>query len=322
MQPFPYDAMREPQDALERLDLTVRWGNYEIRVLRFHLTSFAPGKTIGFHNHSEFEFHFIPRGKGKVTLVDMPFELTGGDFYLTGPGIMHYQEADAHEAMDELCLHIDIVDRSSHTLLNTNEFAGDPWEIAEAKNCVEQLQNVPLTPVHDLYKAMPLFLEAYKACSENFVGSYTTIKQCIVQILLRAARAYGLEHTRPELPSRDLNVNRCRFVLQYIRANYAGTLTLEDIAEKLHISSRQLQRILKTHHDDRTFVGIVEDIRLEAVCRKLEESELSIEKIAVSEGFSNGNYLHAIFRKRFGMTPLNYRTQKKRKGGRKEAQNE
>lgn len=310
MSAFPYEPMRERQDALERLDLTVHWGHYEIRVLRFHLTSFAPGKKVNFHQHSEFEFHFIPRGKGKVILVDQSFDLSEGTFYLTGPGVIHYQEADRHESMDELCLHIDIVDRSpGYTSFHGGK--ADEWEIAEASSCIEQLYNAPLLPVPDLYDAMPCFLEAYLACMANYPGSYTTIKQCIIQILLRAARAYEVKQVRPELPSRDLSSYRYRLAYQYIRANYASALTLEDVADKLHISSRQMQRIFKVHHPERSFVGIVEDIRLEAVCRKLEDSDLSIEKIALTEGFSNGTYLHLVFRKRFGMTPMEYRKQRR-----------
>lgn len=70
---FPYEVMEERQDLLERLELCIRWGHYDIHVLRFHLTQFPPGKILNFHKHAEFEFHFIPRGKGTVILVDEPF---------------------------------------------------------------------------------------------------------------------------------------------------------------------------------------------------------------------------------------------------------
>ena len=306
MNSFPYEVMWERKDALERLDLRIRWGHYEIRVLRFHLTTFPPGKTVGFHKHSEFEFHFIPRGKGKVIMEDRTFDLTAGMFYVTGPGVMHYQEADASEAMDELCLHIDIVDRSSAPSIG-DERNVDKWEIADSGSCIEMLESLPLQPAMDKHDAMCCFLEAYQARCDNTLGSYTAIKHSIIQILLRAVKAYDMKDMPASLPSRDLNANRYRLALQYIRANYAGMMTLKDVAEKLNISSRQLQRILKAHHDNRSFCAILEEVRLDAVCRKLVETRLPIEKIAVSEGFASANYLHAVFRKRFGMTPSQYR---------------
>ncbi len=306
---FPYDIMLERPDALERLDLKLHWGYYEIRVLRFHLTSFEPGKMIAFHKHAEYEFHFIPSGKGKVIFGSKEKEsseyyLQEGSFYLTGPEVMHYQEAAADEAMYELCLHVEIIDRSES--LNKIELL-DQWEIAEAKDCINKLKTVPHHPVTDLYLAMPYFLEAYKASTENTLGALTLIKQCIIQILLRSVRAYDMDKATVQLPSRDMKAYRYQLALQYIQANYTSSLTLEDVSEKLNISSRQLQRIFKEMHTEGTFSSIVEDIRIQAVCLRLIESQLPIDQIATLEGFSNGNYLHAVFQKKFYMTPTAYR---------------
>jgi AraC-like DNA-binding protein/quercetin dioxygenase-like cupin family protein len=305
MPAFPYEMMRERQDALERLELTIRWGGYDIHVLRFHLTQFLPGHVVGFHKHAEFEFHFIPQGKGKVILVDQEHALRSGMFYLTGPGVIHYQEADALEAMDELCLHVDIVERE----VSANEEIDD-WEAAEARNCIGRLLTLPLRPALDTHDAMIQFLTAFNACIENYPGSYTTIKQSVIQILLRAVRAYDTEErNQPNYPTRDMKAYRYRLAMEYIHANYGGIITLEDVAEKLNLSSRQIQRLFKELHDGQTFSRVLEDVRLAVVCRQLTESDASIEAIAKQAGFAGGNYLHAVFRKRFGMTPSEYRKQ-------------
>jgi len=308
MAQYPYQVMLERKDALERLDLVIRWGRYEIKVLRFHYTSFESGKVINFHKHVEFEFHFIPRGSGKVVLVDQEFELSEGLLYLTGPGVMHYQEASAHEAMDELCLHIDIVERipSSNLVLAASD-GPDRYEMAEADDCIDRLKQLPLYPVMDHHFAMPCFLESYLACIENRLGSYTTIKNNVIQILLRTVRAYDNGYPMADMPVRDMKRSRYLFAIQYLQANYTTPVTLEDLAEKLHISARQLQRILKEKHPDQSFTKILEELRLEGVCRRLVESNLTIENIAAIEGFSNPTYLHAVFRRRFGMTPAQYR---------------
>ncbi|WP_379133813.1 helix-turn-helix domain-containing protein [Paenibacillus sp. sgz500958] len=286
-------------DMLERLDITVQWGNYEIRVLRFHFISFPAGKMIEFHNHAEYEFHFIPKGKGTVILVDQEYALTEGMLYLTGPGVMHYQEAGPGEAMDELCLHVDIRKRDKADV--------DPWEAAEAEECIEKLGQLPLFPIHDRHHAMNCFLEAYEAGNVKFTGYYTTIKQLVISILLRTVRAYDPGGMAAEAPVRDMPTYRYHYALQYIRANYSGTITLDHIAEKLNISSRQLQRIFNKMQPGKSFSQILEDVRLEGVCRKLAESTQPIEQIAQSEGFANANYLHNVFRKRFGITPATFR---------------
>lgn len=299
-----YQIMSQKADMLERLDISIPWGHYEIVVFRFHLTSFPPGRIVEFHNHSEFEFHFIPGGKGKVILGEQEFALTEGMLYLTGPGVMHYQEADPEVAMDELCLHVDIKE---------NPRAGvDPWEVAEAEECIEKLRQLPLFPIPDRHHAMNCFLEAYEACDGKLTGYYTTIKHQVISILLKTARAYDSDSSgmATEAPVRDMLNYRYHYAIQYMKANVSGTVTLDTVAEKLNISSRQLQRIFKKVNPEQTFSRILEDIRLQGVCRKLSESTLSIEQIAQSEGFTNATYLHIVFRKRLGMTPATYRNRK------------
>ncbi|WP_138752650.1 AraC family transcriptional regulator [Paenibacillus sinopodophylli] len=303
---FPYEIMNERHDALERLELCIRWGQYDIHVLRFHLAHFPAGRIVGFHKHAEYEFHFIPQGKGKVILADQSYALKPGMLYLTGPDVMHYQEADAYEAMDELCLHVDIIDRHAEQTDN-DPHSYDDWEAAEARNCMEKLQVLPLHPTADLHQAMPRFLEAYQACNDNFVGSYTTIKQTVIQILLRAVRAYDKANEQKQFPTRDMKAYRYRLALEYMYANYDGSITLEDVADKLNLSTRHIQRLFKELHHGHTFSRILEDIRLTVVCRELLETEQSVEQIAKLAGFAGGNYLHAVFRKKFGVTPSEFR---------------
>jgi len=291
--------IHEKSDLLERLDITIPWGHYEIHVLQFHLVTFPAGKVIEFHNHAEYEFHFIPKGLGLVILEDQPFSLSEGMFYLTGPGVMHYQEANAKEEMDEFCLHVDIIEKYRDDI--------NPFEAIEAEECIEKLKRLPLVPTYDSHRAIDCFMEAYKVCDAKSTGYYTTIRQMVISILLKSIRAYDSGKVETEAPSRDMVAYRYQYALQYIEANYSTSLTLENVAEKLNISPRQLQRVFKHSDPHMTFSRILENIRVQAVCRMLEESDLSIEQIAHSEGFSNASYLHVVFRKCKGMTPTEYR---------------
>lgn len=86
-----------------------------------------------------------------------------------------------------------------------------------------------------------------------------------------------------------------------------------EVADKLNLSSRHIQRLFKEFHHGHTFSRILEDIRLTVVCRELQESEQSVEKIARLAGFAGGNYMHAVFRKKFGVTPSEYRKNSRHK---------
>lgn len=306
--PYAFEMMLEQPYALDRLDLEFRWGNYGIRMLRFHHTSFPPGRTVSFHKHSDYEFHYIPRGKGKVILGEAPYALQEGMLYLTGPNLLHYQEADAQEAMDELCLHIDIVKLDEAMGADDSKEAkdwGSKWEIAEAEACIQQLQALPARPAVDQYRAMECFLTAYRAWHDNQPGLFTVLKQSIIQILLRTARTYA-SVPQPDLPSRDMKHYRYQLAVQFINDNYMEPLTLETVAERVQISSRQLQRVFR-EHTGATFSEYIEQVRLTHICSELSLSSETIDQIAFRSGFSSSNYLHYVFKKKFGMTPMQYR---------------
>ena len=305
----PFHIMREDPHALDRLDISFRWGHYGIQLLCCHLAYFPPCQVIRAHKHCDYEFHFIPSGKGTVELEEGIFPLQAGMFYLTGPHVVHQQVSDQWDPMYELCLHINIIPLEQ-TLAMPEGAWGEHWEIVEADECIRQLNTMPATPTMDQYDAMNWFLTAYRAWQDRELGAYTTIQHSITQILLRAARAHHVTQIHPALPSRDMNAYRYQLATQYIRDNYARPLTLEEVAHGLNICGRQLQRILDEYAGE-TFSGYLERYRLAQVCMVLTQGDQTIEKLAALHGFSSASYLHYVFKKRLGITPLKYREQQR-----------
>ncbi|GGI44173.1 hypothetical protein GCM10008018_05780 [Paenibacillus marchantiophytorum] len=308
-QPFYFEPMLENPMALDRLDLSFRWGSYGLRVLRCHLTSFSAGTIIDFHQHSEYEIHYIPYGKGSVILDDVTHALQEGMLYVTGPGVIHRQEADKGEEMGELCLHVDIVKLTDDNDQGSrSDVWGEAWEIAEADACIKQLSELPHIPALDRQEAMKCFLVAYEALRSNQLGQYTIIKQSIVQMLLRTVGAYKADPHGLNLPARDMKSYRYQLAVQFIEDNYHRPLTLEGVADRVQISSRQLQRIFK-EQANLSFSEYLEQVRLKHVCNELLQTSLTLEKIAESNGFASSNYLHYVFKKAHGVTPNRYRDQ-------------
>lgn len=296
--------MWENAGALDRLDLRFHWGGFSFRVLRFHLTSFAPGKTIPFHQHSEYELHFIPGGRGKVSFGGSEYALREGMFYVTGPGVSHCQEAHAAVPMEELCLHVDI-QRGGH-----RPPEGQPdWEAEEAEACIAALDRLPLKPALDGMESLHWFSVALQALLERRAGMMTVIRHAVIQLLLLAVRGHeaAAETGAPRwLPARDMNRYRFELATQFIQDNITSRLSLEEVADKLQISGRQLQRIFLEQGGER-FSEHVDRLRIARIGEALTSSNEPVERIAERFGFSSGNYLHTAFRKRTGLTPAQYR---------------
>lgn len=304
--PFPYARMADKWDALDRLDLQFRWGSYRIRVLRCHLTMFPPGHIIPFHKHSEFEFHYIPKGKGKVILVDQPYDLHEGLFYVTAPDVVHYQESDPEDPMHELCLHCEILPLEEQQAGQTAGY-GDELEAEDARECIAILSRSPAVPVMDRYHAMNSFLEAYRTWEEQPLGFYTLMKQAIIQILQRSARVFDdIGGGKSAIPERDMSFHRYQLATQYIQDNEGSPISLEQVAERINISPRQLQRIFRSEGQT-TFRDYLEHVRLTCICSELLHSDRSIEEIALNHGYANPNYLYPVFKSKYNLTPSAYR---------------
>lgn len=303
--------MEDRPAALDRLDLSFRWGRFGIRILHCHLTSFPPGRMVGFHKHSEYEFHFIPSGKGKVIIEKQEYSLEAGMFYLTGPGVLHYQEADSEVAMDELCLHVDIVELEE--ALGSDDQARENWgqgaEYREAELCMTGLREMPLHPAEDLHHAMDYFVFAYRAWLQNDPAFYSAYRHAVIQIMSRAVRAYKPNEAELPLPERDMGHHRYQMATQYIQDNYTDALTLESVAERIQVSGRQLQRIFR-ECGGLSFSEYMESIRLAHVCSHLRRTNEPIEEIALQHGYTSGNYLYYVFKKKLGLTPKQYREMK------------
>lgn len=307
--PFPYARMEMRQEALDRLDLKLRFGDYGIRVLRCHLARFPGGHIIPYHQHSEYEFHFIAAGKGEVVIGQERFKLREGLFYLTGPGVVHQQWSDPEEPMDELCLHCEIIPLEDG--VNSRGGWGEELERQEAARAVEALRNAPLRPVADKHEAMACFLRAYRLWEEQPSGFYTLVTQEMRQILLRAANSLSPELEaggRSEVPRRDMGIHRLELAKQYMRDNAFRPITVDEVAEAVGISTRQLQRLF-AQVNEQSFRDELEQLRLAQVCHELLTGDKPIEDIAIECGFVTPNYLYPVFKKRYGVTPAEYRKQ-------------
>lgn len=87
-------------------------------------------------------------------------------------------------------------------------------------------------------------------------------------------------------------------------------LEVDDVAEELAVSSRTLQnRFAATLK--RSVAQEIRRVRIEKAKRELTGSELSVEEIATRAGFATNSRMCEVFRRELGMTPSQYREQRK-----------
>ncbi|MFM9281268.1 AraC family transcriptional regulator [Paenibacillus jiagnxiensis] len=93
---------------------------------------------------------------------------------------------------------------------------------------------------------------------------------------------------------------------QHLLANAYGTINMRSLADSLRLTPVQLTRRFRAVYGVNPSDFVTEH-RLNRASRLLEETTLSIDKIAQLSGYENGFYLSRIFRQKRGMTPSFYR---------------
>ncbi len=102
----------------------------------------------------------------------------------------------------------------------------------------------------------------------------------------------------------ELLVNK---VIEIIKQNYADeSLCLNNISDNIGLSYGYLGKLFKTY-TSKSVADYINHIRMENAIMLLERSDMSINEISKSIGFSSNNYFYTVFKKSFGMTPSEYR---------------
>ena len=94
-------------------------------------------------------------------------------------------------------------------------------------------------------------------------------------------------------------------VLSYIQANYK-TVTLEKLSETFYLSKPYLSKYIKESTNN-TFGDIVKQIRMDKAKNLLKGSGMTVENIAEQVGYENVEHFTRLFKKEYGITPVEFR---------------
>ncbi|WP_152393467.1 response regulator [Paenibacillus guangzhouensis] len=93
----------------------------------------------------------------------------------------------------------------------------------------------------------------------------------------------------------------------YMKAHFAESdMSIQRICQHLHISAGYFSNIFKKEAKT-TFVNHLLDLRMEAAKEMLRTTDMKAFEIAEQVGYSDANYFSFCFRKKFGLSPKDYR---------------
>jgi AraC-like DNA-binding protein len=99
-----------------------------------------------------------------------------------------------------------------------------------------------------------------------------------------------------------------RQALNVMGYRFMNRLTVAEISRVVAMSSRHFQRMFKAL-TGRSFVQMLQEIRIRHSCALLQFTNLSVQMVAETVGFSDMYHFYRLFRNRCGVTPAAFRLQ-------------
>lgn len=105
-----------------------------------------------------------------------------------------------------------------------------------------------------------------------------------------------------------LQDERLTEIINYINTNYL-TVTLDELADQFHLSKPYLSKYIKDK-SGKTFGELVKAVRMKKARTLLKGGNMTVEAIAENVGYQNVEHFNRLFKKKYGMTPVQFRNSK------------
>ena len=132
------------------------------------------------------------------------------------------------------------------------------------------------------------------------------IASILFQIIHQLSANYKLDKNSMKLYVKEHMSEKIDRILNYIHHHYFETLSLTDVADHFQVSESYLSRYFKSK-TGQNFVNYLNEVRIENAANELCQTDATITNIAVDSGFSTPSVLNRIFKKKYGITPSEFR---------------
>jgi transcriptional regulator GlxA family with amidase domain len=139
------------------------------------------------------------------------------------------------------------------------------------------------------------------------------LARSVAHKLVMHQRRSGGQSQHSELLSLSPKSDRIQSALDYARKHLNRPLSVEELADAVHLSPRQFTRVF-TAETGQSPAKAVESLRLEAARLLLEQSRHSLDVVARETGFRDRRHMREVFIRGFGVPPQAVRRDARRVG--------
>ncbi|MFT4146268.1 MAG: AraC family transcriptional regulator [Mobilitalea sp.] len=260
------------------------------------------------HSHEFIEIAYIVSGIGDHTVNGVTDIVGTGDLLLLGSNTSHmftsrpgkplivynclFQPLSVEGALEESTDFIDIVYKYLNNFIQGRE---------ASNNFIKQKG----FHIYDIGYIMEYMHKEY---TNKKSGYRQIIKSELIKLLILIFRQYCETENQTKITPtyQQLIVEN---TVNYLKKYYNQKVSCRHLAERAYLSPTHMSRIFK-EITGYTIVQFLQQLRIEAACELLDNTNLSISEIASQVGYQDIKYFYRLFEHHRSLTPGIYRTQK------------
>ncbi len=267
---------------------------------RSHLLQVDEGASFyaHLHVHPEIQITAIERGQGRLTAGSVSLPFVPGEVWIFGSDLPH------------------MLRNERPGVLARSIFLEPPTSRYSLLALPEMGALCRRLPLRQAARVRPPFAaDAFRQIRDihDEAGAVARLRLLLALMeWLAESRHVEVVHHAPHALDFGLRDKRLLDqVFAYGMRHYQRPIRLEEVAALVHMHPTAFARLFKAR-TGRSFISWLNEVRVHAACRLLENAELRISEAAFQAGFRNLSHFNALFRRITGLTPRQWR---KRHGG-------
>ena len=260
---------------------------------------------VPIHWHEEIEITLIKKGEGIHKINLEPLNVMEGDIIFVKPFNLHSIEKNTN---------------NNTMIWNTMVFNLSMLNSALTDGCLIKY----FAPIFNNQNELPIIIRKNSPGYNDILTTIWKIFNCY------DIKAYGFELELKTLLyhlffiiysnrlikekasstiSKEVS-DKIKLILQFIHENYQQELSIEKIALKCNFSEYHFMRFFKKYIG-MTCIEYINNYRLEIASSLLNSTDKAILDISFEVGFNNVSYFNKLFKKKYSITPKEFRKSKK-----------
>lgn len=253
---------------------------------------------VNWHWHEEFEIGFVTEGSVVLGCGNRKYQMECGDIFFVNSDVlhsMHRNNTSKQAVFKSIAFHSSIISESINSVFYI-KYLLPILSNSNFRECIITKDNNSYQSMLDILSKVWNLVYSEASDYEIKVRNELSTLFCILN-----------QFQPPKMPN-YLPEKRVQVLLDYIHSHYKDKITIEELAKTASISKTEVLRCFKAIMG-LSPISYLNSYRLQRAAHMLINTEKSIQEIAGGCGFDDNSYFSKLFKKKYHVTPRDYRLQ-------------